>query len=148
MRLDLFSISTGQGDISELLIRPQISEGRSHIFFEIIPLQTKLFSDIHIFNGSCWAIRRISKFQMLKSKKSNFVQFTSTGLDVEASILKEQLVPDLREGKLLLHTGQSKPPCNAEPQTSKQTKNNRSSSSHEQRHKRIVIVKSELNFEL
>ena len=85
---------------------------------------------------------------MLKSKKSNFVQFTSTGLDVEASILKEQLVPDLREGKLLLHTGQSKPPCNAaETQTSKQTKNNRSSSSHEQRHKRIVIVKSELNFE-
>ena len=83
---------------------------------------------------------------MLKSKKSNFVQFISTGLVVEARILKEQLVPHLREGKLLLHTGQSKPPCNAEPQTSKQTKNNRSSSSHEQRHKRIVIVKSKLNW--
>ena len=45
--LHLLTILTGQGHISEVLVLPQLTKGRSNVFFEVIPLETKLFGGIH-----------------------------------------------------------------------------------------------------
>ena len=40
---NLVSIFTGQGDISELLFKPQVFEAGQNVFLKIVPLQTKFF---------------------------------------------------------------------------------------------------------
>ena len=42
--LHLLTILTGQGHISELIIKPQISKGGADIRLKIVPLNTQLFA--------------------------------------------------------------------------------------------------------
>ena len=45
--LHLLPILTGQGHISEVFVFSRLFERGSRIFFEVIPLKTKLLHDIH-----------------------------------------------------------------------------------------------------
>ena len=47
--LHLLTIFTDQGDISEALVRSQVSKGGADVILEVIPLKTQLFWCCHFF---------------------------------------------------------------------------------------------------
>ena len=74
--LHLLTILTGKGDISEVLVLPQLSKGWADILLEVIPLQIKFFWVVHVLpDWNVWF-----SFQPDRSHKSSLHYVSPTVL--------------------------------------------------------------------